>query len=150
IESCVENLQSGLAELRVMQKSIERHTKQQLAASTLKENLAVLFDQLAERIGRTCYAQLVHARLPSKLAEARRAIEKLEGNAELLGKMQTEVMRRDVALSPESAMAHVRLRLDELANLLEGVEPLASAIDRRTAEFTRRSQARFRYLQETT
>lgn len=150
IESCVANLQAGLVELRGMQKSIERHTKQQLTASTLKENLAVLFDQFAERIGRTCYAQLVHARLPSKLAEARRAIEELEANAEVLTKMQNEVMRRDSAVSPESAMAHVRLRLDELTNLLDGVEPLANAVDRRTAEFTRRSQARFRYLQETT
>ena len=150
IESCVASLQAGLVELRGMQKSIERHTKQQLATSTLKENLAVLFDQFAERIGKTCYAQLVHARLPSKLAEARRAIEELETNAELLTKMQTEVMRRDPAISPEGAMAHARVRLDELANLLDGIQPLANAIDRRTAEFTRRSQARFRYLQETT
>ncbi len=150
VESCAANLQAGLVELRGMQKSIERHTKQQLSASTLKENLAVLFDQFAERIGRTCYAQLVHARLPSKLAEARRAIEELETNAELLTKMQTEVMRRDPAVSPEGAMARARVRLDELANLLDGIQPLANAIDRRTAEFTRRSQARFRYLQETT
>src|SRR5439155_2433270 len=90
IESCVASLQAGLAELRGMQKSIERHTKQQLAASTLKENLAVLYDQFAERIGRTCYAQLVHARLPSKLADARRAIDELETNADLLTKLQTE------------------------------------------------------------
>jgi len=114
IESCVASLQAGLVELRGMQKSIEHHTKQQLAAATLKENLAVLFDQFAERIGRTCYAQLVQARLPSKLAEARRAIEDLETNPDLLTKMQTEVMRRDPAVSPEGAMAHVRLRLDEL------------------------------------
>jgi hypothetical protein len=150
IESCVSSLQSGLVELRGMQKSIERHTKQQLSASTLKENLSVLFDQFSESIGRTCYAQLVHARLPSKLAEARRAIEELEINADLLTKMQTEVMRRDPALSPEVAMANVRIRLDELLDLLGHVEPLANAIDKRTAEFTRRSQARFRYLQETT
>jgi Wadjet protein JetA len=150
VESCISSLQDGLAELRGMQKSIERHTKQQLAASTLKENLAVLFDQFAERIGRTCYAQLVHARLPSKLAEARRAADALESDADLLTKMQTEVMRREPSLSPETAMAHVRLRLNELAELLDLVEPLADAIDRRTAEFARRSQARFRYLQETT
>jgi hypothetical protein len=152
VESCISSLQDGLAELRGMQKSIERHTKQQLAASTLKENLAVLFDQFAARIGRTCYAQLVHARLPSRLAEARRATDALESDADLLTKMQTEVMRRDrdPSLSPETAMARVRLRLNELAELLDLVEPLADAIDRRTAEFARRSQARFRYLQETT
>lgn len=150
IESCIASLEAGLAELRAMQKSIERHTRQQLAASTLKENLALIYDQFAERIGRTCYAQLVHARLPSKLSEARRAIDAAEGSAALLTEMQTEVMRRDPSQSPEAAMARVRLRLHELAELLHHVEPLADAIDRRTAEFTRRSQARFRYLQETT
>lgn len=150
VESCVASLDAGLTELRGMQKSIERHTRQQLAGTTLKENLSVIFDQFAERIGRTCYAQLVQARLPSKLAEAQRALEDLQGNADLLGRMQTEVMRREPALSPEAAMAHVRLRLNGLTELLDHVEPLADAIDRRTAEFTRRSQARFRYLQETT
>jgi hypothetical protein len=149
VESCVASLQAGLAELRGMQKSIERHTRQQLAAATLKENLEVLFDQFAEHIGRNCYAQLVHARLPSRLAEARRAVEEQLGRADLQMQMQIEVMRREPALSPEAAMARVRLRLHELAELLERVEPLADAIDRRTAEFARRSQARFRYLQET-
>ena len=72
VESCVANLESGLAELRAMQKSIDRHTRQQLAASPLKENLAVLYDQFAERIGRTCYAQLVHS---SRLGRRVRGIE---------------------------------------------------------------------------
>lgn len=150
VESCVASLQAGLSELRSMEKSIQRHTRQQLAASTLKQNLALLFDQFAERIGRACYAQLVHARLPSRLAEARGVIDGPLGGADLQTKMQMEVMRRDSSLSTEAAMAHVRLRLAELAELLDQVEPLADAIDRRTAEFTRRSQARFRYLQETT
>ena len=99
---------------------------------------------------RTCYAQLVHSRLPSKLAETRRALENLSAHTDLLTKMQSEVMRREPALSGEAAMARVRLRLNELEEMLHQVEPLADAIDRRTAEFARRSQARFRYLQETT
>ncbi|HEU5124388.1 MAG TPA: Wadjet anti-phage system protein JetA family protein [Verrucomicrobiae bacterium] len=150
VESCVASLQTGLAELRGMQKSIERHTKQQLAATSLKENLALLYDHFAERIGRTCYAQLVHARLPTKLSETRRALEKLGENADLLTNMQSEVMRREPALTPESATARVRLRLNELEEMLHQIEPLADTIDKRTAEFARRSQARFHYLQETT
>lgn len=150
IESCVANLQSGLAELRGMQKSIERHTRQQLAATSLKENLSLIYDQFAERIGRACYAQLVHARLPTKLSETRRALDALANHADLLERMQSEVVRRNPGVSAESAMARVRLRLHELAEMLQQVEPLAEAIDRRTAEFARRSQARFRYLQETT
>lgn len=150
VESCVASLQAGLSELRSMEKSVQRHTRQQLAASTLKENLALIFDQFAERIGRACYAQLVHARLPSRLAEARAVIDGPLHGADLEEKMRMEVMRREPSYSSETATAHVRLRLNELAELLDRVEPLADAIDRRTAEFTRRSQARFRYLQETT
>lgn len=150
IEASVSNLEAGLAELRGMQKSIERHTRQQLAAGSLRENLALIFDQFAERIAKTCYAQLVQARLPSKLAETRRALEELGCDADLLGKMQSEVMRREAGFSAEAAMARVRLRLHELEEKLQQIEPLGDAIDRRTAEFARRSQARFRYLQETT
>ena len=104
IESCLAALEAGLGELRGMQKSIERHTRRQLAATTLKENFSVLFDQFAERIGRNCYAQLVHARLPTRLSEARRALEEL-GQAGPLTIMQTEVMRRETTLAPEAAMA---------------------------------------------
>jgi hypothetical protein len=150
VETCVANLQAGLAELRGMQKSIERHTKQQLAATSLKENLALLYDQFAERIGRTCYAQLVHSRLPTRLSETHRALESLSSHTDLLTKMQSEVMRREPALSAEAAMSRVRLRVNELEEMLQQIEPLADTIDRRTAEFARRSQARFRYLQETT
>ena len=150
VESSVAALQEGIAELRGMQTAIERHTRQQLAAATLKENLAVLFDQFAERIGHACYAELVRARLPLRLGEARWRVEELASDAELLGKMQAEVLRREPALSPETAMSRVRLRLEELAELLQSVVPVADAVDRRTAEFTRRSLARFRYLQETT
>ena len=150
IESCVASLQTGIAELRGMQTAIERHTRQQLATTTLKQNLEVLFDQFADRIGHACYAELVHARLPLRLAEARRQVEEMEFDAEMLTKMQAEVARRDPTLQSETAMSHVRLRLNELVELLQSVIPVADAVDRRTAEFTRRSLARFRYLQETT
>jgi hypothetical protein len=150
VESSVAALREGIAELRGMQTAIERHTRQQLAAATLKENLAVLFDQFAERIGHACYAELVRARLPLRLGEAWRRVEELSYDAEMLGKMEAEVLRREPALTPEAAMSRVRLRLEELANLLQSVAPVADAVDRRTAEFTRRSLARFRYLQETT
>jgi len=150
VETCAANLQAGVAELRGMQKAIERHTRQQLAAPTLRENLSVLFDQFAERIGHACYAELVRSRLPLRLAEARRAVNVLGVDAEALGKMQAEVLRRDPAVSAETAYSRVRLRLEELEQLLESVVPVADAVDRRTAEFTRRSLARFRYLQETT
>ena len=150
VESCVALLQAGIAELRRMQKDIERHTRHQLSAATMRENLSLLFDQFAERIGHACYAELVHSRLPKRLAEARIAVSNLSVAEDLLEKMQSEILRREPAVSPEAAMSRVRLRLDELEQLLESVVPVADAVDRRTAEFTRRSFARFRYLQETT
>lgn len=150
VESCIASLRDGIAELRRMQGAIERHTRQQLAAATLKENLSLLFDHFAEKIGHACYAELVRARLPLRLAEARRRVDDLHFDAALLTRMQDEVLRRDPELAAASAQARVQLRLDELADLLDSVVPVADAVDRRTAEFTRRSLARFRYLQETT
>ena len=150
VESSVAALQEGIAELRGMQTAIERQTRQQMAATTLKDNLSLIFDQFAERIGHACYAELVRARLPLRLGEARRRVDELMYDAELLEKMQAELLRRESALTPETAMARVRLRLEELSDLLQSVVPVADAVDRRTAEFTRRSLARFRYLQETT
>jgi hypothetical protein len=150
VEGCVAALQEGIAELRGMQIAIERHTRQQLAAATLKQNLALLFDQFAERIGRACYSELVRARLPLRLAEARRCVEELECDEELVLKMQAEIVRRDSSLTAEMAMVRIRTRMEELSSLLQSVVPVADAVDRRTAEFTRRSLARFRYLQETT
>lgn len=150
LESCVASLQKGISELRGMQVEIERHTRKQLGASTLKENLSVLFDKFAERIGRACYSELVRARLPLRLADARRRIDSLEENPDLMAKMQAEVQRRHPDFSPEDAETLVRTRLDELSDLMESVVPLADAVDHRAAEFARRSLARFRYLQETT
>lgn len=151
METCFQNLRAGLAELRGMEEAIERHTRDQLAASSLKGNLSLVFDEFSQRIGRACYAELVRSRLPARLAEARRAVNDLQDlRADLLERMQAEVQRREPDLSPGTAMARVRNRLDEVGALLDQVVPQAEAIDRRTAEFLRRSLARSRYLQEVT
>lgn len=56
-------------------------------------------------------------------------------------------MRRE-NLGPDEALARLRTQLRDLENKLDFVQPMADEIDRRTAEFTRRSLARSRYLQE--
>lgn len=150
IEACAANLRTGLDELRSMQKSIERHIRLQVAASTLKESMAVLFDQFAPTIGRGCYFELVHARLPTRLVDASEAVAGLRLDVELLHKMQAEVLRREPSLAPTTAMSRVKIRLQDLEELLEQVVPLAETVDRRTADFARRSLARFRYLQDVT
>jgi Family of unknown function (DUF5716) len=147
LDNCLTLARGGLGELRGIEKSLKRLTKRQREAVTLGEVYGVVFDEYSEKVGRTCYAELVRAQLPARLDEARERIRMLLLDTEVLHKMQHEVMRRD-GIEPEVAMARVRTRLDELARALEMVQPLADEIDKRTDEFARRSLARSRYLQE--
>lgn len=151
VENCLSNVREGLNELRAMQKSVQRLTRRQLEENTLKGNLAVVFDDYSEQISHACYGELVRARLPLRLPEAvRRIATRLLDDAGAMAGMQTEVLRRNPAMSAETARAKVRNALEELASLLDNVLPMADEIDRRTADFTRRSLSRFRYLQEVT
>lgn len=149
VEQCVENLRHGIQELKGVAKSVERHTRRQLEAQSLRENLEVVFDQYAEQVGHGAYSELVRARLPTRLPEAHEAVERLHNDTELLSRMAEEVLRRQGG-DPATSMAHVQNRLDELAQALDRVVPSADEVDRRTADFTRKSLARFRYLQEVT
>jgi hypothetical protein len=150
IESCLEDVRHGLQELRAVTKSIERHTRRQLGAQSIRENLEVVFDQYATQVGHTAYAELVRSRLPTRLPEARVQVEALQIDAEVLSRMQDELLRREKGLDPSAAMARVQQRLDELSQALDRVVPSADEVDHRTAEFVRKSLARFRYLQEVT
>lgn len=151
VDVCLANTRQGLGELRTMQKSVQRLTRRQLEEDTLKGNLALVFEDYAEQIAHGAYAELIRARLPARLPEAVRRIgERLQDDPGAMAEMQTELLRREPALSAEAARARVRQRLDDLAHLLELVQPMADEIDRRTADFTRRSLSRFRYLQDVT
>ena len=151
VENCLSTVREGLNELRSMQKSMQRFTRRQMEEETLQGNLSVVFDDYSEQISNSCYASLVRARLPLRLPEAVRRIgERLERDAGALNAMQTEVLRRHPEMNAETARARVSQALDELTDLLERVLPMADEIDRRTADFTRRSLARFRYLQDVT
>lgn len=151
VENCLSYARQGLNELRTMQKSVQRLTRRQLEEDTLKGNLEMVFDRYAEEVAHTCYAELVRARLPTRLPDAVRRIgERLMDSFDTMSAMQTEYLRRHEGMSAETARAKVRNALDDLSRLLEMVLPMADEIDRRTADFTRRSLARFRYLQEVT
>lgn len=151
VENALAFTRQGLGELRTMQKSVQRLTRRQLEADTLKGNLALVFDDYSEQVAHGAYAELIRARLPVRLPDAaRRIAERLLDDSTTLAVMQTELLRRDPTLSAETAAARVRQKLDDLAHLIELVLPMADEIDRRTADFTRRSLARFRYLQDVT
>ncbi len=149
IQNCAESVHRGEQELRSVAKSVERHTRQQLAAQSLRENLEVVFDRYTANIGHGAYAELVRSRLPTRLPEARAAVDALQGDSDLLHKMADEVARRDECDLP-TAMTRVRTGLYDLALALDRIVPSADEVDRRTADFTRKSLARFRYLQEVT
>lgn len=147
LENCLKGASDGLRELRAMDKSIQRLIRRQLEARTLGQSYAVVFDQFAEQVGHECYAGLIRAQLPSRLDAARERIQQILCDTDLLHKMQAEVIRRE-GIEAAPAMVRVRLHLQDLDDKLQFVQPLADEIDRRTAEFTRRSLARSRYLQE--
>lgn len=149
VEQCVENLRHGVQELKSVAKSVERHTRRQLDARSLRENLEVVFDQYTQQVGHGAYSELIRSRLPTRLPDAHDAVLRLQNDAELLAKMADEVARRHGG-EATTAMAVVQNRLDELAQALDRVVPSADEVDRRTADFTRKSLARFRYLQEVT
>lgn len=149
VENCLSTVREGINELRAMQKSVQRFTRRQMEEETLQGNLTVVFDDYSEQMSRSCYASLVRARLPLRLPEAVQRIgTRLTANAKTLADMQTEVLRRHPEMSADTARTMVTETLDELTNLLDRVLPMADEIDRRTADFTRRSLARFRYLQD--
>lgn len=148
LQSCRENTRQGLLELRSMRKGVERLIRLQTESRDLAQNLALVFDHYAETIGHACYAELVRSQLPSRLADARENLEALAADQEILTRMQAEVLRRNPEMAPGAAMATVRNQVSHLAECIDRVVPLADSIDSRTAEFTRRSLARFRYLQE--
>lgn len=151
VENCLSTVREGLNELRTMQKSVQRFTRRQMEEETLQGNLAVVFDDYSEQMTNSCYASLVRSRLPLRLPEAVRRIgDRLVGDHGALSAMQEEVLRRHPDMTAETARARVSQALDELTDLLERVLPMADEIDKRTADFTRRSLARFRYLQDVT
>lgn len=148
VQACQDNAQQGIAELLAMQKGVERLIRRQVETRTLGDNLSVVFDQYAEQIGHACYAQLAHAQLGIRLVEARERLMAMRDDSTLSGLMQHEMLRRNPAIDASEAMARVRNQVLVLARALDRVLPLADSIDSRTAEFTRRSLARFRYMQE--
>jgi hypothetical protein len=147
LNNCLALARGGVAELRGIEKSLKRLTERQREATTLSQIYGLVFDQYAEQVGRTCYAELVRAQLPARLDDASARIRELLNDPDVLHAMQHEGMRQS-GDDPSAAMSRVRNELDNLARVLELVPSLADEIDRRTAEFARRSLARSRYLQE--
>lgn len=148
LESCVDNLRYGLQELRSMQQGMARLTQRQLRSCSLKENLQVLYDDFSENIGQRCYKQLIDLNIPIRLPLVREQLSQIQHNPVTLAKMELELQQRFPDLAEHDVSSRIQRAIAEAVSMLESVEPQTEAVDRRAADFARRSFARFRYLQE--
>ncbi|WP_018969544.1 Wadjet anti-phage system protein JetA family protein [Rubritalea marina] len=148
IEVCNDNLRYGLQELRSMQQSMARLTQRQLHSDTLKENLQVLYDEFSEHISQRAYKSLIDLDLPVRMPLIQNQLESIRRNPQVVAKMELEMQKRRPDLNESEVADYVLQQLEDTQHMLNSVEPQAEAVDRRAAEFARRSFARFRYLQE--
>ncbi|MBK1791576.1 hypothetical protein JIN82_10475 [Persicirhabdus sediminis] len=148
LEACLDNLRYGLQELRAVQQGVAQLTQRQLKSDSIKENLDVLYNDFSENIGQRCYRQLVALDLPLRLPVVTEALQDIAANPQVLARMESELAQRRPDLLPGQVASEVAKNMQEALDLLNCVEPQSDAVDRRAAEFARRSFARFRYLQE--
>lgn len=148
LEACTDNLRYGLQELRSMQQGMARLTQRQLQSHSLKQNLQVLYDDFSEHIGQRGYKQLIDLDIPVRLPLVREQLHQIQQNPVIVAKMELELQNRRPEISEDEVVARVQNALQNASSMLESVEPQTDAVDRRAADFARRSFARFRYLQE--
>ncbi|MGJ8657936.1 MAG: Wadjet anti-phage system protein JetA family protein [Akkermansiaceae bacterium] len=148
LESCIDNLRYGLQELRSLQQGMARLTQRQLKSDTLKENLQVLYDDFSENIGQRCYKQLIALDIPIRLPLVREKLNEIQHSPAIVAQMEIELQKRRPELTDSEASYRIAKGLQEAVIMLDSVEPQSEAVDRRAADFARRSFARFRYLQE--
>ncbi|MFC4990741.1 Wadjet anti-phage system protein JetA family protein [Rubritalea tangerina] len=148
LEACTDNLRYGLQELRSIQQGMARLTQRQLRSDSIKENLQVLYDDFSENIGQRAYKSLIDLDIPVRLPMAREQLAQIQTNPTVIAKMELELQKRRPELNEDEVEVRVQNALHDAARLLDSVEPQAEAVDRRAADFARRSFARFRYLQE--
>jgi len=148
LESCIDNLRYGLQELRSLQQGMARLTQRQLRSDSLKENLQVLYDDFSENIGQRCYKSLIDLDIPIRLPLVRAKLDDIQHSPAVVAQMEIELQKRRPELTDGEASERIAKGLQEAVIMLESVEPQSEAVDRRAADFARRSFARFRYLQE--
>lgn len=148
LESCADNLRYGLQELRSMQQGMARLTQRQLRSDSLKENLQVLYDDFSANIGQKCYKSLIGLDIPIRVPMVKQSLLNIENNPMIVSKMEAELAKRRTELGDFEITKLVAEKLRELTAMIDSVEPQSEAVDRRAADFARRSFARFRYLQE--
>ncbi|MEP6670692.1 MAG: Wadjet anti-phage system protein JetA family protein [Chthoniobacter sp.] len=148
LKNCLAQVRSGLRELRLIRKQVERYARRQLQAATLAEALDLIYNEFSQLITQRCYRELIHARLPERLREAMAGLTELEQDDLALNRMREDFLRTETEPDAGRAMAEIVRTIEELSLALGDVEPTADRVDTSTADFARRSRSRIRYIQD--
>jgi chorismate mutase len=148
LRACLEQVRSGLRELRLIRKQVERYAHRQMRAATLAEALDLIYNEFSQLITQRCYRELIHARLPERLREAMAGLTELAQDELALRQLREDFLRTQTGLDAGQAAAEIMRTIQQLELALGDVEPLADRVDTSTAEFARRSRARIRYIQD--
>jgi hypothetical protein len=146
LKDCLSQVRTGLRELRLIRKQVERYAQRQLKTVTVSDALKIIYDEFSRLITQQCYRELIHARLPERLREAMQGLTALEQDEIALQKLRDDCLRN--VNDPGQAMTEVLRTIEELSLLLGDVEPTADRVDSSTADFARRSRSRIRYIQD--
>ncbi len=148
LQACLASVAKGVEDLEQMSKAVARLTRRQVQSDSLGENLARVFDEFSRTFAQSCYRELIRTRLHTRMPELLSRLESLLGDEPTVLRMREELLRRQPELGATEAAREVRHALDRLRDQLSAIPTLADRVDQHTAEFARRSLARFRYLQE--
>jgi hypothetical protein len=146
LRNCLSQAQSGLRELRMIRKQVERYAKRQLKAASIAEALDIIYNEFSSLITQQCYREMVHARLPERLREAMEGLRELEQDDEALQHLQEDFLRTHPGA--QAAMPEILRVIGDLSLALGDVEPTADRVDASAADFARRSRSRIRYIQD--
>jgi len=78
----------------------------------------------------------------------REKLDDIQHSPAIIAQMEIDLQKRRPELTDREASMRISQGIQEAVVMLESVEPQSEAVDRRAADFARRSFARFRYLQE--
>lgn len=148
LQACLNTVNKGLEDLEQMGKAVARLTRRQVHTQSLAENLSRVFEEFSRKFAHTCYRELIRTRLHTRLPDLLNRLDTLTQDETTLLRMREELLRRQSGQTPTDAARVVREAFDQLRNQLSAIPTLADRVDQHTAEFARRSLARFRYLQE--
>lgn len=146
LKNCLAQVRSGLRELRMIRKQVERYAQRQLKTATIAEALDIIYNEFSTLITQQCYRELIHARLPERLREAMEGLTELEQDDLALQRLREDFLRTNPDAA--GAMAEILRTIEELSLALGDVEPTADRVDTSAADFARRSRSRIRYIQD--